>query len=537
MPIPWFPLRMKRAGVTVAHQVVGSNDHLTLVRCNHYSQRMRKTTAAFSPVIPINRKSSRPLHRQIYEALRSTIVDRNLTSGQPIPSTRALASELGISRIPVLTAYAQLLAEGYFEARVGSGTFVSASLPGQTVVATHRRSREARIDSNVRRASPAAMLLPEYTRPAWVRHHGAFNVSRPALEAFPFRTWANLVARHSRNPLISSLEYGDPMGLKQLREVIAVYLRTSRAVRCEPEQIMIVSGSQQALDLTARVLLDPDSAVWVEEPGYWLARQVLTIVGCRIVPVPVDSEGLDVTAGIKKCRKARAALVAPSHQYPLGVTMSAARRLRLLDWAQQAGSWIIEDDYDSEYRYASKPVASLQGIDTASRVIYIGTFSKVLFPSLRVGYVVVPPDLVDYFVSMRHTMDVSPAYLYQAVLADFITEGHFARHIRKMRALYSERREVLVECLRKEFGSRLDVLGDSAGMHVAIKLPEGIKDQELSNRAAKESLWLWPLSSCYLTQPGGDGFILGFGSTTVAEIPRAVCRLAGIFEGNNKVIR
>jgi GntR family transcriptional regulator / MocR family aminotransferase len=368
-----------------------------------------------------------------------------------------------------------------------------------------------------------------------VRHHGAFNVSQPALDAFPFRTWANLVARHARNPLTSSLEYGDPMGLKQLREVIAVYLRTSRAVRCEPQQIMIVSGSQQALDLTARVLLDRESPVWVEEPGYWLARHVLTVVGCPMVPVSVDSEGLDVTEGIKKCRKARAALVAPSHQYPLGVTMSAARRLRLLDWARDVGSWIVEDDYDSEYRYASKPVASLQGIDTASRVIYIGTFSKVLFPSLRVGYVVAPPDLLDLFVSMRHTMDVSPPHLYQAVLTDFISEGHFSRHIRRMRMLYAERRGVLVESLWREFGSFLEVLGDSAGMHVTVRLPQGIKDEDLSIRASETKLWLWPLSSCYITKPAQDGFILGFGSTTVEEIPQAARQLRSVIEGRVNV--
>ena len=211
--------------------------------------------------------------------------------------------------------------------------------------------------------------------------------------------------------------------------------------------------------------------------------------------------------------------------------MSAARRLRLLDWARQAGSWIIEDDYDSEYRYGSKPVASLQGIDTASRVIYIGTFSKVLFPSLRVGYVVIPPDLVDYFVSLRHTMDVSPPHLYQAVLADFISEGHFSRHIRRMRALYAEKRCILVDSLRAEFGSFVNVLGDSAGMHVAVKLPDGFNDQELSTRAAREKLWLWPLSSCYITNPADDGFILGFGSTTAAEIPRAVHHLRVLIEG------
>jgi GntR family transcriptional regulator/MocR family aminotransferase len=490
---------------------------------------VRKASAVFSPLILVNRKSSRPLHRQIYEAFRSAIVHRNLSSGQQIPSTRVLASELSVSRIPILTAYAQLLAEGYFESRVGAGTFVSSSLPHQSST-SRLRSTPSQNKSSARPLSRASSQLPPYKRDPWVRRYGAFSVSQPALDAFPFKVWANLVARHGRNPLARSLEYGDPMGLKHLREVIAVYLRTSRGVHCDSNQIMIVSGSQQALDLSARVLLNPGSPVWAEEPGYWLARHVLLATGCRIVTVPVDAEGLDVAAGIKRCRNARAALVAPSHQYPLGVTMSASRRLQLLNWARQAGAWIIEDDYDSEFRYESQPIASLQGLDDTSRVIYIGTFSKVLFPSLRVGYLVIPADLVDSFLVMRHAMDVSPPHLYQAVLADFLGEGHFSRHIRRMRGLYSERRQILVDSLRREFRSFLQFTGDSAGMHLAVTLPKNFNDHELAVRAVDESLWLWPLSPCYFGGPAQPGFILGYGSTAAAEIPGAVRRLRTLID-------
>jgi GntR family transcriptional regulator/MocR family aminotransferase len=288
---------------------------------------------------------------------------------------------------------------------------------------------------------------------------------------------------------------------------------------------MIVTGSQQALELSARVLLDPGSSVWVEEPGYWLTRHVLIGAGARMVPVRVDSEGIDVSAGIKLCRNARAAYVAPSHQYPLGATMSASRRMQLLDWAQSAGSWVIEDDYDSEYRYGSMPIASLQGLDQHSRVIYIGTFSKTLFPALRLGYVVIPEDLVARFVAVRHAMDVTPPSFFQAVLTDFMNEGHFARHIRRMRLLYGERRTALVESLRKEFGSTLEILGAEAGMHLAGIFPKLLRDTDIANRAARQNLWLWPLSPSYLGKNPRHGLVLGFGSTTVEEMPRAVRRL------------
>lgn len=357
-------------------------------------------------------------------------------------------------------------------------------------------------------------------------------VGQLALDHFPFQVWSNLVMRHSRHVRISALHFSDPQGSEVFREAIAEYVRTARGVSCEASQIMIVSGSQQALEIAARVLLDPGNQVWVEEPGYRLAQQVLKMAGCQLIPVPVDDEGLDVAAGIERCRSARVAYVTPSHQFPLGVTMSASRRIQLLDWAQSSGSWIIEDDYDSEYRYAQMPIASLQGLDRNARVIYVGTFSKTLFPSLRIGYLVIPSDLVDRFVAVRHAMDVYPPHLYQAVLTDFIREGHFARHIRRTRLVYGERRNVLVEAIRDEFGSQFQIIGTDAGMHLAAILPRPLHDREISERAGREKLWLWPLSPCYLDRNRRHGFILGFGSTSASEIPKRVRQLRKILSTN-----
>jgi len=315
------------------------------------------------------------------------------------------------------------------------------------------------------------------------------------------------------------------MGHQPFRERVAAYLRTARGVRCEPRQVMVVSGSQHALAITARVLLEPGDRVWVEEPGYGGARDALMMAGARLAPVPVDREGLEVEAGASGGVKARAAYVTPSHQYPLGVTMSASRRLQLLAWARRSGSWIIEDDYDSEYRYESLPVAALQGLDRDGRVVYIGTFSKVLFPALRLGYLVVPPDLVERFAAVREAMDVFPPSLPQAVFADFIDHGHFARHIRRVRSLYRERRAALVNALHRELGSIVQMVGDSAGMHLAVTLRKGLSDLEIAERAARLGLWTMPLSSCYVGKPSRQGLVLGYGGTSTAEIPPAVQRL------------
>jgi GntR family transcriptional regulator/MocR family aminotransferase len=504
--------------------VVGRNIHMSQIAYDQLDRAMKKVPSAFSPVVAVDRKAARPLHKQIYDAYRAMIVERNLRAGQQIPSTRALAAELKISRIPVLTAYAQLLAEGYFESRAGSGTFVCSSLPEQLTSTERRTIRPKQVHSGSRPIAERALLLPPYKRLPWMGGTGAFSLGHPAFDQFPFHVWSRLVMRHCRSPHARTLQYGGPWGLEQSRDAICTYLRTARAVHCDPQQVMIVTGSQQALEISARVLLDAGSPVWVEEPGYWLTRHVLIAAGARLVPVPVDHEGIDVSAGIKLCRNARAAYVAPSHQFPLGATMSASRRLHLLDWAQRSGSWIIEDDYDSEYRYDSMLIASLQGLDQNSRVIYIGTFSKTLFPSLRLGYVVIPADLVDRFAAIRNAMDVGPPSFYQAVLTDFMNDGHFARHIRRMRLLYSERRTVLVQALRREFGSKIEILGSEAGMHLAVILPNGFRDVEIANRASRESLWLWPLSPSYIGKNSRQGFVLGFSSTRAAEMPQAVCR-------------
>ena len=489
---------------------------------------MKRVASGILPVIAINRKAPKALHRQIYDSYRTAIVEGSLRPGQRIPSSRMLASESGVSRFPVLNAYAQLLAEGYFESRVGAGTVVSSSIPDQLAPSEPSRAQSAAPRSGPRSFARRGSHLPRPARPPWLLGSGAFSVGQVAFDEFPLQIWSSLVARHCRKMGARSFHYGEPVGSIALRETIASYLRTARSLRCEAEQVMIVSGSQQALDVTARALLDPGSRIWVEQPGYRLSRDTLALAGCRLVPVPVDEEGVDVAAGIRRSRKARAALVTPSHQFPLGVTMSATRRLQLLDWAQNSGAWIIEDDYDSEYRYGNNPIASLQGLDANARVIYLGTFSKVLFPSLRMGYVVIPRDLVDRFIAVRRAMDLAPPTFYQDVLADFIAEGHFARHIRRMRLLYRERRTALVESIGKELGSRVRIVGSEAGMYLTVTLEDGNRDHEVAERAARQNLWTWPLSPSYLGDGAHQGFILGFGSTAVAEIPRAVRKLRNL---------
>ena len=482
------------------------------------------------PVIAIDRADAKPLHRQLYDGFREAILRGDLAPGQKIPSSRELASEMQVSRFPVLHAYAQLLAEGYFESQIGSGTFISATLPEQMMSSEHRTARREQRPSGFRPVARRNSLYPTFHRDSPLRGWGAFALHQPASDQFPFQVWSELANRHSRNPTSTSLHRIDPMGLQRFRLEICRYLHTARSVKCEPEQVMVVSGSQQALDITARVLFNPGDSVLVEEPGYSLQKTVLAAAGCRLKEVPVDDQGMDVTRAAR-VKGAKGAFVTPSHQFPLGSTMSATRRLLLLNWAQSEGAWIIEDDYDSEYRFDTKPIASLQGLDVNSRVIYIGTFSKVLFPSLRIGYIVIPQDLVSLFESVRFVTDIFPPYLYQEVLADFMQLGHLGRYIRKMRRIYGERRNMLVECIRAEFGEFLKVHGTSAGMHVSVTLPEGVSDMEICGRASDQKLLLWPLSQYYSGKTPLQGFVLGFGSTSTEQIPDAVRRLHALVVG------
>jgi GntR family transcriptional regulator/MocR family aminotransferase len=493
---------------------------------------VRSVAPGIVPALVVDRSATKPLHRQICDGYREAIVARRLRGGQRLPSTRALAAELGISRAPVLNAFDQLLAEGYFETRVGSGTFVSSTLP-QEVGSLERPVAGGSVKRpGPRWTAPRPLEVLRKVPEPWLKGLGAFRMSEPALDHFPFRIWSRLVARHSTGVRPGTLNYGSPMGDLAFRQTLAAYLRTARAVRCEAEQIMVVSGSQQALEIAARVLLQPGQPAWVEEPGYGGARDALAMAGARLVPVPVDTEGLDVAAGLKMCRRARIALVTPSHQYPLGATLTASRRLQLLDWAQATGSWIIEDDYDSEYRYESQPITALQGLDRDARVVYIGTFSKVLFPALRVGYLVVPMDLVDRFSAVRKAMDICPPALSSAVLTDFIAEGHFARHLRRTSLLYRERRTALVEEIREKLDPRLKIVGAEAGIHL-VALCDRPGDRSISQRAAREGLWAMPLSSCYLGKPVHNGLVLGYGGTSVAEMPKAVERLGHVLRASS----
>jgi len=485
-----------------------------------------KREASFFPPIALDRKSKSPMYRQLYDWFRNAILNGQLRPGQRVPSTRGLASELRISRIPVLNAFEQLHAEGYFQTLKGSGTVVAKSIPDES-----SRPRTSRYDhaANVKgprelSAFGAAQLA--ITPQIWLNHMGAFRVSLPALDHFPLNVWSRLVARHSRHAGLESMAYAHAMGYAPLRQAIAEYLGAVRAVRCDPAQIMVVTGSQQALQLSARVLFDPGARVWMEEPGYPGAHQALTTFGARLVPVPVDGEGLNVKEGIRRCRQARAVYITPSHQYPLGATLSAARRMRLLDWAAGSGSWVIEDDYDSEYRFGARPIGAVQGLDAGARVIYVGTFSKVLFPSLRIGYIVIPQDLVPAFTAARDASDIFSSTLYQLVLTDFIREGHFARHIRRMRILYMERKNALVAAIRKQIGSVLEVIVADAGMHLVGLLPPGVDDCAIARQAAKLGVSAMPLSSCCLRRPARGGLVLGYGATSEKQIQEGVRKLA-----------
>src|SRR6202047_1694386 len=438
---------------------------------------MKRISASFLPPIALDYRTTTPMYRQLYDWFRRAIIDGQMRPGQRVPSTRGLAVELKISRIPVLNAYEQLLAEGYFETFVGAGTCVARSIPDDTLSPPTVKARKGHPEivekRGPRRLSRRGAALAHMPAQSWLDNLGAFRVSLPALDQFPIGVWSKLVARHARRPPRGIMAYGDAMGYLPFREAIAEYLGAARGVRCESSQIVVTTGSQQALQISAQVLLDPKDRVWIEEPGYPGARQAFLTAGAQLIPVPVDHDGINVAEIIGRGRDARAAYVTPSHQYPMGVTMGATRRMLLLHWAVRSGAWIIEDDYDSEYRFGSHPIASLQGLDANGTVIYVGTFSKVMFPALRLGYVVVPQDLVPAFSAARDAADIFSATLYQAVLTDFIREGHFARHIRRMRMLYMNRRATLMKAIHIQMGDRLEVIGAEAGMHLVTLLPPG----------------------------------------------------------------
>jgi GntR family transcriptional regulator/MocR family aminotransferase len=468
------------------------------------------------------------MYRQVYDAVRAAVLSGRLPAGTRLPPQRDLARELGVSRNTVMLAFEQLTVEGYLEGRVGAGTFVTQTLPDD-LLQVRRPAPAAR--ANARSTSRGLsrrgrMLAKNEVSLPLAGEMRPFRIGMPDPRAFPFHEWARIISRLWRNPPQELVRYGDPAGYGPLREAIAAYAAAARGVRCDPSQVIVVSGSQQALDLAARLLLDPGDEVWVEDPGYIGAGAALRAAGAELRPVPVDNQGLRVDEGERTAPLARAAYVTPSHQFPLSVTMSLPRRLALLKWAAAHGAWILEDDYDSEYRYEGRPLASLQGLDQHDRVIYIGTFSKVMFPSLRLGYAIVPAELAEAFARARAAADRHPPTVDQAALAEFIAQGHLGRHIRRVRALYQERRDLLCELARRELAGALDVLAPDTGMHTVGWLPPRVNDGAASKRAFAAGVDAPPLSAYRHTAGGRGALLLGFSAYDARELAAGVHKLA-----------
>jgi len=468
-----------------------------------------------------------PLNRQIYERWRDGILAARFRGGDKVPSTRELADALSVSRATVTAAYDQLVAEGYFETTRGAGTFVCRELPDTPILGHQIASRRtpSRVSAGGARTIPVRLsrygqrLQPDRRRAAVAP--GVIDLSRlgPDVDRFPFEIWRRLLARHLRAMTSGPGRGRDhTAGYIPLREQIVAYLARSRAVRCDADQVIMLNGSQQALDLVMQLLVDPGDAVAVEDPGYPGARQLAAARGARVSAIAVSADGLRLADVRDSCR---AVFVTPSHQFPKGPSMPLSRRLDLLEWAGRRGAVVIEDDYDSEYRYSGPPLPALQGLADDVAVLYLGTFSNVMFPSLRIGYLVVPRNLVAPFTWARRLAGQTPL-LEQAALADFLRDGHLERHIRRMRRLYKARRDTLVNALARHFGADAVVHGDAAGMHALV----GFADPKIRARAERNGVNLLSADSYYASGRSPNEFILGFAAIGERTIAEAVKRLA-----------
>ncbi len=490
---------------------------------------MATSNASTSLLIRLDGRARGGLQRQICASIQRAILDGVVGPGTRLPSSRALADDLGVSRTTTLLAVQQLQAEGYLTGRRGSGTFVAQELPDDLVHRQATRPAQSLKHPNLSRRGAALVAAPQGAH----RLAGpprAFRIGTPGVDLFPVALWWRLAGRRLRSITPTQLDYGEPAGFRALRAAIADHVQTARGTRCAADQILIVAGAQQGLELISRVLLDPGDRVWMEEPGYPGARSALLGAGARILPVPVDAEGLDVEMGARRAGDARLVYVTPSHQYPLGVPMSLPRRFALLQWASRARAWVIEDDYDSEFRYGARPVPCLHGLDVDGRVIYVGSFSKTLFPSLRLGFLIVPPDLQDGLVAARAVADQHPPVLDQAVLADFIVEGHFARHLRRMRVAYRERLEALTAAAERLCRGALRVRPTRTGLHTIADL-DGADAARVSREAAARGVEATPLSAyCVGQEKRANALVLGFAAVRPEAARRGMERLAAAIE-------
>jgi len=469
-------------------------------------------------MIALDRRLRAPLQRQIYAAVREAILAGQLPPGTRLPPSRALADELRVSRTTVVLAYRYLETEGYIAGRGSAGSFVAALEREQTKPRIKRSPpADATLDRLTREAVELARVAAgtHRVRAAQV----PFRAGEPALDLFPSRLWARLYARRARRSGSALLGYGRAAGHRPLRTAIAAYVSAARGVTAPADQVILVRGTQQGIHLATRILLERGDAAWVEDPGYPAARVMLETSGASVVPVPVDADGMVVAEGVRRAPDARAVIVSPSHQFPLGATMSLARRLALLEWAGNAGAWVFEDDYDSEFRYVGSPIPSLQGLDTNDRVIYLGTFSKTMFPALRLGYLIVPSVLVDLFRATQSLVDHVAPTIEHATLAEFIEDGHFTRHVRQMRDAYAERQEALLRGIGRELEGHVDAKPVQTGMHLVAWLRNrAVSDARVSRLAREGDIEAGALSTYRIEARLGPGLLLGFAAVRPAEM-------------------
>jgi GntR family transcriptional regulator/MocR family aminotransferase len=459
-----------------------------------------------------------PLPEQLTGALRALVDQGHLPAGHEMPSTRSLARMLGIGRNSVIEAYANLVADGYCEARVGSGTYVSgrAAIPTPPAKVARTRAPAARLSARAERM----LLNPE------AAERGAFAPGAPDVSHFPFRTWQRLLMSEWHAVRDRDVQHAPAQAGVELREAIAQHLRRTRNTPCEPAQVVVVAGAQQGVDLVARLLADAGDRVWVEDPGYFGARRIFDACDLEVVPVPVDDDGFAPSA-VQWTRPPRLIHVTPSHQFPTGVVMGAARRRALVALALQHRAWLIEDDYDGEFHFGARAVATLKSIDRAGCVIYVGSFSKTMFPALRLGYLVVPPAIATRFANAAAKLAFEGRFVEQRALARFIGEGHFEAHVARMRAIYRARRDALIDAWTRELGETFPVCGAESGMHVVAQLPRGM-DVRVSAQAAKQGIHAAALGPMYAGAVRSSGLVLGYGGIDEREIRRAATELARI---------
>ncbi len=484
-------------------------------------------------MLPV-RETGTPAHRWLYSALRAEILEGRLRPGARLPGTRDLANQYSLSRGTIVNAFEQLKSEGYVAGSVGSGTYVSKVLPEELLHVTREARAHRPMQQKPRRS------VSDYGRRVTLfsglenRPTRAFRANLPALNLFPMELWAQITARLLRRASTNLLLGCDPLGYPPLREAVADYLSTSRGVKCVPEQVAIVSGVQEALDLVARLFLNPGDRVCLENPGYPGAAIAFEAVGAKISAARVDDEGMQLRQ--PSLRGARLVYVTPAHQFPLGITMSLRRRLELLEWARKSGALIFEDDYDSEYRYSGHPIPALQGLDRNGLVLFAGSFNKVLFPSLRLGYLVIPLDLTSYFAATKSVSSRHAPLLEQAVLCDFITEGHFGRHLRRMREVHAERLSVLMESAQQRLAGLLEISNVEAGLQTVGWLCDGIEAELTAKAAATRDVEVTPLSRYSRGHMPQEGLQLGFAVVDAAEIRRGVRELAVALEDESRIL-